>query len=129
MPFSQIAATINEAFQTGFVLKAEELCALPFGLPSTLEFNYFRWHTYFDLYLLAPGFSPAQSLYHIDRVSGIWAEDKLQLYHNHLDAVLYLRLPALLLLKRKPNLRLFSRAPEPTKSRRSKLCANSPDSA
>jgi hypothetical protein len=51
-----------------------------------------------DLYLLAPGFSPAQSLYHIDRVPGIWAEDKLQLYHNHFDAVLYLRLPALLFL-------------------------------
>lgn len=51
-----------------------------------------------DLYLLAPGFSPAESLYHIDRVPGIWAEDKLQLYHNHFDAVLYLRLPALLFL-------------------------------
>jgi hypothetical protein len=51
-----------------------------------------------DLYLLAPGFSPAQSLYHIDRVPGIWAENKLQLYHNHFDAVLYLRLPALLFL-------------------------------
>jgi hypothetical protein len=51
-----------------------------------------------DLYLLAPGFSPAQSLYHIDRVPGIWAENKLQLYHNHFDAVIYLRLPALLFL-------------------------------
>jgi hypothetical protein len=51
-----------------------------------------------DLYLLAPGFSPAQSLYHIDRVPGIWVENKLQLYHNHFDAVLYLRLPALLFL-------------------------------
>jgi hypothetical protein len=51
-----------------------------------------------DLYLLAPGFSPAQSLYHIDRIPGIWAEDKLQLYHQHFDAVLYLRLPALLFL-------------------------------
>lgn len=51
-----------------------------------------------DLYLLAPGFSPAQSLYHIDRVPGIWAENRLQLYHNHFDAVLYLRLPALLFL-------------------------------
>jgi hypothetical protein len=51
-----------------------------------------------DLYLLAPGFSPAQSLYHIDRVPGIWAENKLQFYHNHFDAVIYLRLPALLFL-------------------------------
>ncbi len=36
--------------------------------------------------------------YHPEWVPGIWVEDRLHLHHNHLDAVIMLRLPALLLL-------------------------------
>ncbi len=51
-----------------------------------------------DIYLIAGGFSPAESLFHPDRIPGLWVEDKVQFYHNHFDAVLYLRLPALMFL-------------------------------
>jgi uncharacterized membrane protein len=47
-----------------------------------------------DLYL----FRPNDVFFHAEWVPGVWVEDRLRLYHRHEDAVLYLRLPALLLL-------------------------------
>jgi hypothetical protein len=47
-----------------------------------------------DLYL----FEPNGFFYHPDWVPGKWVEDRVLLYHNHLDAVIFLRLPSLLLL-------------------------------
>ena len=46
-----------------------------------------------DTYL----FGPNDWFYHPEWVPGMWVEDKLGLYHNHLDLVLLIRLPALLL--------------------------------
>lgn len=66
-----------------------------------------RWvlFGFFALLLLAlnlPGdfylFGPNHFFYRPDWVPGTWAEVRLRLYHNHLDAVILLRLPALLLL-------------------------------
>ena len=47
-----------------------------------------------DLYL----FEPNGFFYHPEWVPGKWVEDRVLLYHNHLDAVILLRLPSLLLL-------------------------------
>jgi hypothetical protein len=47
-----------------------------------------------DFYL----FGPNDFFFHPEWVPGVWVEDRVQLYHKHSDAVLYLRLPALLLL-------------------------------
>ena len=46
-----------------------------------------------DIYL----FGPNDWFFHPEWVPGIWAEEKLQIYHKHLEMVLYIRLPALLL--------------------------------
>jgi hypothetical protein len=43
-------------------------------------------------------FDPEHALYHPDWVPGVWVEDKLHLYHNHLDAIVLLRVPSLLLV-------------------------------
>jgi hypothetical protein len=47
-----------------------------------------------DLYL----FGPNDFFYHPEWVPGQWVEDRVWLYHGHFDAVLYLRLPALMFL-------------------------------
>jgi uncharacterized membrane protein len=47
-----------------------------------------------DCYL----FEPNSVFYHPKLVTGVWVEDIVGLYRRHVDAVLYLRLPALLLL-------------------------------
>jgi hypothetical protein len=53
---------------------------LPFNFPG-------------DLYL----FEPNDLFYHPEWVPGRWVEDRVLLYHRHLDAVILLRLPSLLL--------------------------------
>ena len=47
-----------------------------------------------DFYL----FGRNDSFYHPEWVPGVWVEGRVQLYHKHSDAILYLRLPALLLV-------------------------------
>jgi hypothetical protein len=47
-----------------------------------------------DLYL----FGPNDFFYHPEWVPGQWVEDRVWLYHGHFDAVLYVRLPALMFL-------------------------------
>jgi hypothetical protein len=42
-------------------------------------------------------FEPNDVFYHPEWVPGHWVEEQVRLYHNHLDAVLYLRLGGLLL--------------------------------
>lgn len=54
LPVSQIASAIDQQFKVGFVQSPEAVCANPLPPPEVKEFNYFRWHTYFVLYLLAP---------------------------------------------------------------------------
>jgi hypothetical protein len=41
-------------------------------------------------------FYPNDFFFHPEWVPGTWVEDKVGLYHEHLDAILLLRLPALL---------------------------------
>lgn len=51
---SQIASANEQQFSDGFVIPAETLCKMKLPAPEIREFNYFRWHTYFILYLFAP---------------------------------------------------------------------------
>lgn len=59
-PTSQVAEAINQLFVgfQPFILTspAEEICRLELAGPGPGEFNYFRWHTYFSLYLYVPLF-------------------------------------------------------------------------
>lgn len=73
---------------------------LRFGLLAALAFAFIGLNYPGDFWLFPPDFAmfdPGHALHHPDWVPGVWVEDKLRLYHNHLDAVLLLRLPALLL--------------------------------
>lgn len=54
-PMSQIAATIAHWFDTFLAQPASIVCALPLDAPPSTLFNYFKWHPYLVLYLLAPG--------------------------------------------------------------------------
>jgi hypothetical protein len=59
-PVSQVAEAINHLF-VGFqpfilMSPAEEICRLELTGPGPGEFNYFRWHTYFNLYFYIPLF-------------------------------------------------------------------------
>jgi hypothetical protein len=46
-----------------------------------------------DIYL----FEPNDFFYHPEWVPGKWVEDQVLLYHRHLDAIILIRLPSLLL--------------------------------
>lgn len=52
--YSQIAAANEQEFSGGFVTQIDTMCKMPLPPPDVREFNYFRWHTYFVLYLFAP---------------------------------------------------------------------------
>jgi hypothetical protein len=45
-----------------------------------------------------PMFEPGHTLYRPGLVPGVWVEERLRLYHSHLDAIVLLRAPSLLLL-------------------------------
>ena len=54
VPMSQVAQAVTEAFDSILTVPAAQLCSEPLTLANSGEFNYFRWHTYWVLYLLAP---------------------------------------------------------------------------
>ena len=54
-PTSQVAHAVQEILRETIVLPAEKICAAALDQSSQLkEFNYFKWHTYFILYIFAP---------------------------------------------------------------------------
>jgi hypothetical protein len=53
LPLTQIQASIKQAVDLWY-MKVDELCRNPLKAPPEREFNYFRWHPYVILYLLAP---------------------------------------------------------------------------
>lgn len=55
-PMSGIAYAVDQAFSKMYLVPplAEDLCKLPFTESFAEKFNYFKWHTYFILYIIAP---------------------------------------------------------------------------
>jgi hypothetical protein len=53
LPLTQLQASIKQAVDLWY-MKVDELCRNPLKVPPEREFNYFRWHPYVILYLLAP---------------------------------------------------------------------------
>ncbi len=51
---SQLSASFDEMFSKVFTTPADELCSGPLKIQSVVEFNYFKWHAYAILYLIAP---------------------------------------------------------------------------
>jgi hypothetical protein len=54
VPYSQVAYAVNVLFAEVLAKPAEVVCNLDLHFPYRYEFNYFKWHTYISLYLLAP---------------------------------------------------------------------------
>jgi hypothetical protein len=54
VPYSQVAYAVNVLFSEILAQPAEVVCNLDLYFPYDREFNYFKWHTYVFLYLLAP---------------------------------------------------------------------------
>jgi hypothetical protein len=55
LPFSQVSSSIAEMFQRLLLVQpAKVICGLDLKFSQPYELNYFRWHTYFILCLLAP---------------------------------------------------------------------------
>lgn len=53
-PLSQLSASFDEMFARVLWGPTEELCSGPLKIQSPVEFNYFKWHAYSVLYLIAP---------------------------------------------------------------------------
>ena len=53
-PMSQISASIADWFANVLSKHASVVCSLPLESPENRLFNYFKWHPYLVLYLLAP---------------------------------------------------------------------------
>jgi len=53
-PVSQLSASFDEMFARVLWGPTAELCSGPLKIQSPVEFNYFRWHAYSFLYVIAP---------------------------------------------------------------------------
>ena len=53
-PVSQLAASFDEMFARVHVTPTDELLSKPLKIQAVVEFNYFQWHAYSILYVIAP---------------------------------------------------------------------------
>jgi hypothetical protein len=53
-PVSEVMGSVDIILREWVASGVEQACRFPLTLPKVHDFNYFRWHTYIILYLIAP---------------------------------------------------------------------------